>query len=234
MFSRHIGTSRPPFSSLNISYGVGDDPGNVAANRQRVKQALGTPFLLSAKQMHSDRIYCASDVTTDIEMDGYDALITNRPGVGLLIQQADCQAILMHDPNKQVIAAVHCGWRGSVANIIGLTIAEMQQRYQTNPALLLVAISPSLGPCCAEFTNYRQELPGDLYYFQERPCHFNFWDISIHQLVEAGVSIEHIDAARICTSCDLGYFSYRRSQKKEQLKTGRNGSAISLPLPENL
>jgi YfiH family protein len=160
----------------------------------------------------------------------YDALITNQQGVGLMIQQADCQALLMHDPVRQVIGAVHCGWRGSAANIIGLTITEMQRSYQTDPAALLVAISPSLGPCCAEFINYRQELPKRLHRFQESPNHFNFWDISTHQLVEAGVSAKHIDAARICTACNRDYFSYRRAKKKRKITTGRNCSVICLPL----
>ena len=230
MFNRLKGASPPPFSSLNVSYGVGDDRGHVNANRQYIKHLLGIPLLLSAKQIHGDKVYCGSGIATDTEVSGYDALITNQQGVGLLIQQADCQAILMHDPDKQIIAAIHCGWRGSAANIIESTIVEMQRRYQTDPAVLLVAISPSLGPCCAQFINYRKELPERLHQFQESPYHFNFWNISMHQLIDAGVSAEHIDAARICTSCDREYFSYRRTKKRGKFTTGRNGSVISLPL----
>lgn len=230
MFNRHNGISPPPFSSFNISYGVGDDPGNVEVNRHRLKEKLGAPFLLSAKQVHGNRIYCAADITADREVDGYDALITNQQGVGLLIQQADCQAVLMHDPDKKVIAAVHCGWRGSAVNIIGLTIAEMQRRYRTDPAALEVAISPSLGPCCAEFINYRMELPGQLHQFRESSYHFNFWDISASQLIEAGVKAMRIDIACICTACDQDYFSYRRAKKRGEVTTGRNGSAICLPM----
>ncbi len=230
MFNRLNGTSRFPFSSLNVSYSVGDDPSYVGANRQCMKQALGISFLLSAKQVHGDRVYCTTSLKTDTEVLDYDALITNQQGVGLLIQQADCQAILMYDPIKQVIAAVHCGWRGSVANIIEMTIAEMKRNYQTDPAYLLVAISPSLGPCCSEFINYRQELPKRFYEFQESPYHFNFWDISTHQLVNAGVSANRIDVAGICSACSQNHFSYRRSKKMGEIATGRNGSVISLPL----
>jgi len=231
MFNRFSGASLPPFASLNFSFGVGDDPRHVTANRQHVKLAIGLRFLISAKQVHGKRVYCGSDITSDLEVVGYDALITNQRGVGLLIQQADCQAILIHDPNRQVIAAVHCGWRGSTANIIGSTIATMKRTYQTDPTDLLVAISPSLGPCCAEFMNYQQELPEELHQFQEKPYHFNFWDMSTTQLIEAGVRAKHIDATRICTACNQDYFSYRRTKKESgEIATGRNGSILSLPL----
>lgn len=229
MFNRFEGTSPPPYSSLNLSYGVGDDPGCVAANRQRVKHTLGISILLSARQVHGNRIYCASDIATDAEAEGYDALITDQPGVGLLIQQADCQAILIHDPIRKVVAAIHCGWRGNAVNIIGKTIAEMRKRYHSDASSLLVAISPSLGPCCAELINYRQELPEQIHHFQERKYHFNFWAISKHQLAQAGVVPEHIDAAGICSACDRDYFSYRRTKKQGKAATGRHGSVIGLP-----
>jgi len=229
MFNRQGGISSSPCASLNVSYSVGDNPHNVAANRHRLKNFLGTSLLLSARQVHGDGVYCGTDITADTEVDGYDALVTDQQGVGLLIQQADCQALLMHDPDRKVIAAVHCGWRGSAINIIGRTIVQMQRRYRTDPAALKVAISPSLGPCCAEFKTYREELPAELHQFQESPYHFNFWNISTSQLVTAGVRQENIDTARICTACDRNYFSYRRSRKRGEMTTGRNGSAICLP-----
>lgn len=229
MFNRHGGRSVAPFFSLNLSYGVGDAPGNVTGNRECIKKILCIDHLLSANQIHEDRIYCGAEITSDKEVDGYDALITKQRGVGLLIQQADCQAILIYDPIHQTIAAIHCGWRGSVANIIGSTIMEMQRRHHVDPVSLQVAISPSLGPCCGEFVNYKKELPEQLHRFQASPAHFNFWDISVFQLVEAGVLFENIDTARICTACDPNYFSYRRAQKKGGGTTGRNGSVICLP-----
>jgi YfiH family protein len=229
MFNRLKGTSPPPYSSLNLSYGVGDDPQCVAANRQRTKQALGISLLLSAKQVHGEKICCAPDIAEDTEVEGYDALITSQPGVGLLIQQADCQAILIHDPVRKVVAAIHCGWRGNAVNIIGKTIAEIRKRYHSNASSLLVAISPSLGPCCAELINYRHELPEQIHHFQVNKSHFNFWAISKHQLTEAGVPSEHIDAAGICSACDRNYFSYRRTKKQGKVTTGRYGSVISLP-----
>lgn len=230
MFNRYGGCSAPPYASLNVSYGVSDDPENVTLNRRLIKEALGITFLLSARQVHSDRIYCAPGITADLEVEECDALLTNQPGVGLLIQQADCQAILLHDPVNRAIAAVHCGWRGSACNIIGTTVAGMQRQFGTEPASLQAAISPSLGPCCSQFINYRQELPESLHSFQPAPDYFNFWAISTEQLRAAGVRRRNIEVAGRCTSCNTDYFSYRRSNSKGRPVTGRCGSVICLPV----
>ncbi len=229
MFNRHGGVSVGQYSSLNLSYGVGDVPKNVTANRHLTKKALGASLLLSATQVHADKIFCSPEITSDMEVDDYDALITDQRGVALLIQQADCQAILLYEHEKHIIAAIHCGWRGNVINIIESTIQTMHRRYQTDPTNIQAVISPSLGPCCAEFINYKKEIPESLYRFKVRSNHFNFWEISRYQLVDAGVFARNIDICGICTSCSHDYFSYRRSKKLGQPASGRNGSMICLP-----
>ncbi|MCI5208553.1 MAG: laccase domain-containing protein, partial [Candidatus Electrothrix sp. ATG2] len=167
---------------------------------------------------------------SDQEYKNYDALITGQKGVGLLIQQADCQAVLLHDPQRKVIGAVHNGWKGSVANIIAQTIRAMQESFGTAPADLRAVISPSLGPCCAEFVHYKKELPLPFHQWQKKENHFDFWAISRWQLQEAGVCNEHIAAVGICTMCDQDFFSFRRATKKQGQPgvTGRNGSVIAL------
>ena len=84
-----------------------------------------------------------------------DAMITDVPGMGLMIKQADCQAVILFDPRKNVIANVHCGWRGNVKNILGRVVHLMEQRFHCKAEDLVAAIGPSLGPCCAEFITYR-------------------------------------------------------------------------------
>lgn len=228
IFNRLNGVSPAPYSSLNLSYGVGDDPGNVSANRLKMKQLLDAGVLASARQVHGDRVCRVDDLPEDTEVDGYDALITNRPGIGLLVQQADCQAVLLHDPRRMAIAAIHCGWRGSVLNIIGSTIERMRQEYLSEPADMQAVISPSLGPCCAEFINYRKELPQELHSFRTKIHHFDFWRISKAQLTGAGVPAGNIDILGICTCCDETYFSHRRCGKRGEPATGRQGSVIFL------
>ena len=226
---RHNGTGAAPYDSLNISFGVGDLPQTVRANRELVKQTLGIERLVSTRQVHGGRILTLDQpLSIDQEFNGYDALITRQPGLGLMIQQADCQAILLFDPLTPAVAAIHCGWRGSVLNIIARTIRAMTDAFHTKPAHLRAFISPSLGPCCAEFINYRTELPSAFHRFQVRTNHFDFWQISRLQLSDAGAKPENIDQAGICTACSPDYFSYRRACRMSNGITGRNGSVIAL------
>jgi len=224
-FDRWGGVSRPPYDSLNLSFGVGDAEVNVRENRRRLMESLGAAVLASARQVHGDRVKVIdSPLERDTEFDGYDGLVTDQPGLALLVQQADCQAVLLHDPVQRVVAAVHVGWRGSIAGIIGKTVSVMGDRFGCKPQDLLAWVSPSLGPCCAEFVNHRQELPARFRRFETSPNHFDFWAISREQLLAAGLNQERIESAGICTCCESRFFSYRREKV-----TGRQGSAILLP-----
>ncbi len=228
MFCRTGGVSIGSFASLNLSYHVGDQIERVRDNRARVAHTLQLRHLVAVKQTHSDQILSVEQHHVAMEQEGYDALISTLPGTGLLIQQADCQAILLAAPQQRVIAAIHCGWRGSVLEIIRKTIQRLNTAYGIPSADLLAVISPSLGPCCAEFINYRTELPTWMHTFQVRPHFFDFWSISRHQLLQAGLQPEHIDIAALCTRCSPQFFSYRRASQTADGVTGRNGSIISL------
>lgn len=224
VFNRHGGISPAPLDSLNASYGVDDDPQQVQENRRRIKEHLGADVLISGQQVHDSNIYVAVKIPqTDEELPGFDAFVTNIPGIGLMIQQADCQAVMLFDPDKKIVANIHCGWRGSVANIIDKTISLMKNRFSCNPTDLLAAISPSLGSCCAEFVNYRNELPAHFHGFQVKPNYFDFQAISRQQLCAAGLKKDNISTASICTVCDTDWFSYRREGT-----TGRFCSVIGI------
>ncbi len=230
-FDRHGGAGVSVFSTKNVSFGVGDEDVVVRKNRELVRRALRLSTLVSARQVHGDRVHCYSgEVSGELsgEIDGVDALITERPGAGLMIQQADCQAVLLFDPVRPAIAAIHCGWRGSVAGIIGKIIARMGECFGTDPANLQAAVSPSLGPCCAEFIHYKKELPEAFHSFQVRDSFFDFWAITRWQLEEGGVSRDAITVAGICTACSPDYFSYRRACRTRDGVTGRNCSVIAL------
>ncbi len=228
--SRHGGVSPPPFASLNVSFGVGDIADRVEANRLLVKESLGLNRLISARQVHGDGILAiGAPPVKDQEYDGYDALITNQPGVGLMIQQADCQAVVLYDPVAHVVANVHAGWRGSAANIVARTIERMRADFGTDSSRVMAAISPSLGPCCAQFVNYPAELPPEFHPFQVRPGYFDFWAITRWQLQDAGVRSTNIRTTGICTRCDPNYFSYRREGQ-----TGRVATVVALTLPDHV
>ncbi len=228
-FDRHGGEGKAPYASRNISFGVGDNEAVVRKNRRLVQQSLGLDRLVSARQIHGDGIYChTGDAEENKEIDGVDALTTIETGVGLMIQQADCQAVLLHDPMRRAVAAIHCGWRGSVAGVIGKTIARMKENFSTNPGDLEAMVSPSLGPCCAEFINYKDELPEEFLRFRVGDKHFDFWKITRWQLRNCGLRDEAITVAGICTACSPDYFSYRRACRTSNGRTGRNCSVIAL------
>ena len=226
---RHSGVSSAPYGSLNLSYDVGDDAGNVGANRNILKHKHSLGHLLSARQVHGDAIFIATDpLQGDLEVDSYDALVTDQPNMALLIQQADCQAITLFDPMTPAIAAIHCGWQGSVLNIAGKTVRAMTAAYKSSAVDLQARVSPSLGPCCAEFVHHAIELPDSFLPFQVEKNHFDFWQISKMQLLEAGLQEKNIHIAGICTSCSSDYFSYRRACRNGDCVTGRCATVISL------
>lgn len=226
---RSGGVSSPPYDSLNVGYSVGDHSEAVAANRAVVKERLGVGRLLSAKQVHGEKIYLLTELTSqDLEVDGYDALVTDRAGIGLMIQHADCQAILLHDYKHHVIGAVHCGWRGSVVNLAAKTVAKMEQDFGADSRNMRAVVGPSLGPCCAEFVNHRKELPAEFCRFMVRENYFDFWQISKWQLEMCGLWPDNIALPTTCTSCSRDYFSYRRACRNGNGVTGRNCSVIAL------
>ena len=230
---RDGGSSRPPFDGMNLSQGVGDDPLTVQSNRERLIEITGGVHVYT-RQNHGTtiRVITRDELSRQeplpTEPLPADALITDVPGIRLLIQTADCQAVMLVDPAAQVVANVHCGWRGSVANIIVATIEQMQHHFGTNPAHLQARISPSLGPCCAEFVYHEKELPLDFRRFMVGDSHFDFWQISAEQLRGAGLQTESIQLPDVCTSCSKDYFSYRRAVREGDPVCGRHGSVIVL------
>ena len=128
----------------------------------------------------------------------------------------------MYDPQQKVIANLHAGWRGNVQNMYHLAVETLRKTYDCKPANLMVGVSPSLGPCCAEFVHFTAEFPPSFIDFQVRPCYFDLWELARAQWLKAGILPHHIQIAGVCTACNTDdFFSYR----KEKI-TGRNGTVI--------
>ncbi len=222
VFLRHGGHSQGTYSSLNLSYHVGDDPRHVEANLCEVANIMGLPKLVWGEQHHGKTIALATpDWTSSTRCDG---LATVTPHLGLLIHHADCQAAIMVDPVHRAVANVHSGWRGSAQNIYAEALAFMKHHFHTKADDVLVCISPSLGPENAEFIHYRQELPESFWEFQIKPNYFDFWAISAMQLRQCGVLEHHIQVAGISTYAHPeDYYSYRYSKIR-----GGHGTLVSL------
>jgi len=230
IFARVGGHSPRPFESLNVGLNSADAAVNVASNRSLVAEAFNTRKpLLFPNQVHGtdvvglkktderDCLRLAPDTTAD-------ALITDIAGLHLAIQIADCQAVVLYDPVRAVVANVHSGWRGSIENIIGTTIRKMQSDFDCRAADIYAAVSPSLGPCCSEFINYQSEIPEKFWCYRDSRNFFNFWAITRDQLAAAGIRQEQMEFSGICTKCNEHlFFSYRKKHP-----TGRFAAVIGL------
>lgn len=188
-------------------------------NREIAKQLLEIPHLIASYQVHGKSFVYVDHFTEDPTG---DALITNCKRLGLLIKHADCQVTILYDPDHQVIANVHCGWRGSIQNIYASVIKAMEQRYSTNPRKLIACVGPSLGPESAEFIHYRRELPKEFWRYETKTNYFNFWEITREQLKYCGILPHHMQFAEIDSLTHFDCFSHRRKD------IGRNGTIVSL------
>ena len=213
--TRYGGLSGPEGGELHLAFSDERPEEEVRGNLRLAQEALGVPPLAFIRQTHSANATVVRladkyhpQKPSDIRQD-CDALIAPEPGVGLLVRLADCQGVILYDPRSKILALVHSGWRGSVQNILGLTVDRMKS-LGASPIDMKAAISPSLGPCCAEFVNYRRELPEEFRDFMVRENHFDFWAISRKQLTDRGLKSDNIEAAGICTKCTPEFFSYRR------------------------
>lgn len=232
VFTRHGGTSRPPFDSLNVSFSNGDDPAAVEANRQRILTAMGFCQTLYLNQVHGSDLFILKNKDNGLPASGgkararitADGVISDVPGCLFVIQVADCQAVMLLDPERRVIANIHSGWRGSIADITGNAVDLMIREFGCNPADILAGIGPSLGPCCGEFIHFAREIPEHLWGYRTGEHHFDFWKMTRDQLTGRGVLPSNIDLAGRCTRCRPDTFFSFRAEKE----TGRFACAIGL------
>lgn len=239
ILTRQCGISKPPFDTLNVRFSIGDTPENVAANRKLICDGLKIPVnnFISADQTHSKNVWVVdqdflasiqgkNDGTFSDMVQNADALVTNIPSATLMIQVADCQALLLFDPVKKVIGAVHAGWKGLVQDITGETIKVMREKFQVDPANLKVGVAPSLGPCCSQFSDPENEIPAQYHQYITQNKSVDLWQLSLDQLQKYGVLATNIELTKRCTSCEGAdeFYCFRR----EKGTTGRFGVLINL------
>ncbi|MBI9076011.1 MAG: peptidoglycan editing factor PgeF [Desulfatibacillum sp.] len=230
VFTRHGGVSHGDLASLNVGAAVGDLPENVRENRIIMARAMNARRLAFVRQVHGKKI-AVLDSSMDQGKDTLwqtgleaDAIVTNLPGVFCAVAVADCQPILLYDPENRVVGAVHSGWRGSLQNIAGAAVEAMGKVFGSDPGRIVAGIGPSLGPCCAEFVHYQREIPEEFWPYKDDKDHFDFWAITRDQLTAAGLAEKNISCAGICTKCLSGdFFSYRANRA-----AGRFAAVIGL------
>jgi YfiH family protein len=227
IFLRRVAERRYPSVDFNLGMGCGTPDDRVRENRRRMLEVFGKDLVgVFAHQTHGTQVgiwNSAPKTAAEVRLDG-DALVTNRESSALVIQTADCQAIIIIDPVRRVVANVHSGWRGSVGDIVGRTIRTMTAEFGCRPRDMQCGIGPSLGPCCAEFVNYRDELPVSFRAYRRSGDHFDFWEISRNQLLDAGIPADRISVSGICTKCNPHlFFSYRGNPQ-----TGRFATVVGI------
>jgi YfiH family protein len=222
------GTSEGPYASLNLSYGVGDEPGRVRENRLRYCAAIGVEAsaVAGARQDHGTSILAVdragSSWAEGAVAGAADALVTCRPGVLLVQTAADCALVAVLEPRGRIAGIAHCGWRGSFAGLASALVRDIQRRFGVAPADLLAAISPSIGPCCFEVgeevvAQGRRQVAGFERFVRPGPraAHVDLWEMNRAQLLEQGLPAASIEVAQACTRCrSEEFFSYRAGAGK--------------------
>ena len=244
---------------LNLSFTEWDLRPNVAENRRRFMAALSANHkseemrLVALKQIHSDVVCAFEKASGDVPCKG-DASITNEPGLLPAVQTADCVPILLVDPTHRAVAAIHAGWRGTLARIAAKTVGQLRMHFGSNPADLLAAIGPSIGVCCYEVgtevaTQFTSQFPDAADYFDELrtgdepnplqwlnmmpPGHqpqpknvrLDLRKANRAQLLGSGLRDKSIFVSEVCTACRPDlFFSYR----KQGPRSGRMLSAIGI------
>jgi len=229
---RRGGKSAVPYAGLNTSYRVGDDPKVVNQNVCDVKLAAGIHDgrVVTMRQVHGDSIVEVKDKTLK-EAGEADGMITGESDLYLAVLTADCVPLLFVAPKQKLVAAVHAGWRGTLAGIAAKTVRLFKSQYDVEADDLEVALGPSIGSCCYEV---KDDVAGPLMkrwgrlttpsiVVKDGKSFVNLRRLNRDILRAAGVPGSQLYQIGPCTSCAADdFFSYRR----ERSDTGRQMSLI--------
>jgi len=226
--TREGGVSEGPYASLNLSLGTADERSKVFENQRRVLEQFGSPPVALLHQVHGNTVQV---VNAPGEYEG-DGLLTQTPGLLLRVGVADCYPVLLQDPVRRVVGALHAGWRGTVLGILSKALGLMQERFSTRPSDVRVAVGPGIsgakfqvGPeVVGQFraAGFAADRPDPT---QEGKYLLDLEATLRQQAINAGVLPEHYWALGICTYSDPHFFSHRRDGGI----TGRMWGVIQLP-----
>jgi len=241
-FSTRLGgVSEGMWESLNLGVGRGDDPDRVRENYRRFFAAAGVEpgKLAVTNQVHGAAVRTVT--TADVKADPCgkppyeaDGLMTDLPGVALVVYSADCIPILFYDPVRRVVAAVHAGWRGTAAGIATAAVQRMEAVYGCGRGDILAAIGPGIGPDCFET---HEDVPNAMTAALSTAVlqHIRIKEngkfavdlkrINAMRLEQAGLDPAHIAVSDICTACHPDKFWSHRS-----LGTSRGSMAAVIQL----
>lgn len=232
--TRQEGVSVGEKAGLNLSFSVGDEVANVVENRRLLAEHMGltSSQFVFPTQTHSSNVKIVSAITSSEDLADTDALVSNVPHICLSVMSADCVPILLFDPVNKVVAAIHAGWRGTVAGIVTKTIQVMESEFGTAAAQIIACIGPSISEEVYEVGEEVIKAVSDLFgttegliaMKNENTGMFNLWEANKQLLLKSGVLENQIEIAGICTFKNSDtFFSYRKSPQ-----TGRFAAGICL------
>ncbi len=224
---RHFVTDRqanPVGDPFTLSYSSTPDHALVEENRKKLARAMRVEAaaLFLPSQVHKTRIVHVSPDTSRHELQETDALITAHKGICIAVMAADCVPIVLYDRKNNVAAAVHSGWRGTVARILEKTLIEMQDTYGTTGDDVIAGIGPSVSQASYEvgeevidavhttFANAGEMLIPTA----QNKAKLDLWRANRTQLTGFGVPDHHIEISNLCTVVNNdNFFSARKGDK---------------------
>ncbi len=226
--TRFGGVSEGIFASMNLGTGRGDSEEKIRENYRLLGEATGIDVTRMAftKQVHKAdvRIVTEADVHELFTAVPYEAdgIVTAVPGLALICFTADCVPVLLHEPNGGVIAAIHCGWRSSVSDILKNAVEAMCS-LGAERANIHAAIGPAISGCCFQvgaevIDSAREYLGGDIEgLFRKDPeaegkFLLDLKSCNMRRLIQLGLKEENIAVSDECTKCSHEkYWSHRHT-----------------------
>ena len=239
--TRAGGVSGEPYGSLNLGFHVGDEAAHVLENRRRFCAAVGVDAdaVVAGDQVLGNAVAWVTEAhrgrgAAELEtaLPHTDALITDAVDVPLMAFSADCPLVLIVEPRRRAIGLAHASRRGTLEHVAERTVAAMVRLLDAEPAEMLAAIAPSIGPCCYEVGPDLAAAVRDTYadsadFLAERDGRhtLDLWAGNVSQLARAGIPPSHIELPSVCTRCHASrFFSHRASAGP----TGRFGAVLAL------
>lgn len=217
---RRGGKSVGRYAGLNVSYRVGDDNKVVSQNVCDMKVAIGIHDgkIVTMQQVHGDNLIEVTDKKMK-EAGEADGMVTAESGVYLGVLTADCVPLIFIAPKQRLAAAVHAGWKGTLAGIAAKTVDYFKSHYDVDAGDLEVALGPSIGVCCYDVNNdvatplmkkWGALTTPSIAMKNDKP-HINLSRLNRDILRDAGVPGSQLFQVGPCTSCTTDeFFSYRR------------------------
>ena len=232
-FTRKGGISSCIYKGLNCGLGSLDSRELVQKNRQKVCKAMDIKksMLLSLNQVHSNKVLTLNQPFHK-KIDA-DAMVTNKPNLGLGILTADCQPVVFADIESQIIGVAHAGWRGTLSGILDNTISSMIKLGATRQKIKAVigpSISQKVYKVGSEFFEkfYENNKENEKFFkiISKEKFLFDLSGLTLEKLTQSGVTAEKINR---CTYLEPDlFYSYRRSLHKNEKDYGRQITVIRL------